>query len=61
MDENIASPCTNVCAIEETRGLRLGCWRMIEEITRWNDYSRAEKLLVIKRAVERNAATADTH
>jgi uncharacterized protein len=61
MDENIASPCTNVCAIDETRGLCRGCWRTIEEITRWNDYSRAEKLLVVKRTVERNAAVADTH
>ncbi len=61
MDKDIASPCTNACAMDETRGLCRGCWRTLEEIVHWTDYSSVEKLLVIKRTAERNTTASDMH
>ncbi len=31
----VASPCINVCQMNETTQLCLGCYRTVEEITRW--------------------------
>ncbi len=31
----VASPCINVCQMNETTQLCLGCYRTAEEITRW--------------------------
>ena len=48
----VKSPCIDVCRLDETSGLCLGCYRSAEEITRWpymdNDQRRA--LLVTLKA-----------
>lgn len=31
----VASPCNNVCRIDEATGWCLGCWRTIGEIAAW--------------------------
>ena len=40
------SPCVNVCRIDETTGLCLGCRRTIEEIAAWSTMSDDCKLAV---------------
>ena len=36
-DEEVASPCTSVCAIDPPTGLCAGCYRTIDEIAGWID------------------------
>ena len=44
---SVASPCTNVCIIDPVTGLCGGCFRTLEEISGWIDFSAAEKRTVI--------------
>ena len=32
---DVPSPCTNVCTIDATTGLCIGCLRTLDEIARW--------------------------
>jgi uncharacterized protein len=43
----IASPCTNVCAIDARSGWCEGCARSIDEITRWPLASDAERAAIV--------------
>jgi len=59
MAQEVTSPCDKTCAIDEQRGWCRGCWRTLEEIARWTEYSNVEKLAVIKRTAKRKAANGD--
>ena len=46
---SVASPCTSVCIIDPVTGLCGGCFRTLEEISGWIDFSATEKRTVITR------------
>jgi predicted Fe-S protein YdhL (DUF1289 family) len=43
----VASPCTSVCIVDPVSGLCGGCFRTLEEIAGWIDFSASEKRAVI--------------
>ena len=43
----VASPCNNVCRIDEASGWCLGCWRTIAEIAAWSSLDDAGKRAVL--------------
>ena len=47
-DEEVASPCINICKINERTGLCEGCKRTIDEIACWSIYTAAEKRAVLE-------------
>jgi len=53
---DIASPCSNVCALDPDTQLCRGCYRSAAEIAGWTEYSAEEKAEVLRRAGERRAA-----
>lgn len=52
-DEDVPSPCINVCTMNAETGLCNGCYRTIDEIVAWSRLSDAEKRAVWKLLVER--------
>ncbi|HEX4986937.1 MAG TPA: DUF1289 domain-containing protein [Burkholderiales bacterium] len=50
---DVPSPCVNVCQMNPFNGLCRGCYRTIDEIAGWLDYSPTEKLAVLARLDER--------
>jgi predicted Fe-S protein YdhL (DUF1289 family) len=56
--EEPASPCINVCRMDERSGLCEGCLRTIEEIASWSGYTREEKLGVLARLGPRKRAAS---
>jgi predicted Fe-S protein YdhL (DUF1289 family) len=44
---SVASPCTSVCIIDPVTGLCGGCFRTLQEIAGWIDFSAAEKRTVL--------------
>jgi uncharacterized protein len=52
----VPSPCVNVCVLDEARGVCRGCARTLDEIANWSNYTRAEKLAVLKKVARRKAA-----
>ena len=46
---SVASPCVNVCLLDENTGLCAGCGRTLDEIARWSGMTDLEKAGVIAR------------
>ena len=46
-DEEVASPCVNVCRMDAKSGYCEGCRRTLEEIASWSIYNAAEKRAVL--------------
>lgn len=57
----IASPCTKVCVMDQKSGCCVGCYRTLEEIAGWSEYSTAEKLAVLERVKARRARAQEHH
>jgi len=51
----LASPCVNVCALDDA-DICIGCQRSVDEITRWSRMDNAERRAVLGRCVERARA-----
>jgi predicted Fe-S protein YdhL (DUF1289 family) len=53
MPEAVASPCINVCRMEED--LCAGCFRTIDEIARWANSGDEDKRLILAAVAQRRA------
>ena len=53
-----ASPCINVCKMDERSGFCEGCFRTIDEIACWSGYTREEKLAVLAKLEPRKRAAS---
>ena len=49
----IASPCINVCQMDSASGLCRGCFRTLDEITRWTRIDDSERVTIIHAATRR--------
>ncbi len=58
MTQVVASPCVNICQMDDQIGLCIGCFRTIEEIAFWSRLSSDQRLKVLQ-AVERRRAEHD--
>lgn len=54
-----ASPCVSVCALDAS-DLCIGCLRSGNEIAKWGEMSASQKLSVLKKVAQREAASANT-
>ena len=55
----VESPCINVCSMNNATGYCQGCYRTIEEIQSWWDYTFNQKSDVIKKTWARQEAAFD--
>jgi predicted Fe-S protein YdhL (DUF1289 family) len=55
--DDVASPCVNVCRMDERSGLCEGCFRTIDEIACWSGFEREDKLAVLARIEARKRAS----
>ncbi len=53
----VASPCVNVCVMDEASGLCHGCYRTLDEVARWSVMGEAEKSAVVALLETRKEAT----
>jgi predicted Fe-S protein YdhL (DUF1289 family) len=44
---SVASPCTSVCIVDQVSGLCVGCFRTLDEIAGWIDFSGTKKRSVL--------------
>ena len=61
-DRRVPSPCINVCRIDETTRLCVGCLRTLDEIAAWSVLTDRERRDVWAHLAERAArAVTGTH
>lgn len=52
----VPSPCVNVCRLDESQGLCVGCRRTLAEIGAWSRLSDADKLAIWAQLPEREVS-----
>jgi hypothetical protein len=52
----IASPCINICKMDEASGLCQGCYRNLAEIAAWGNASERKKILILADIARRRSA-----
>lgn len=55
----VQSPCIGVCSMDDSTGFCQGCYRTIEEIQGWWDFSVEKKSDVINKTLVRQEAVFD--
>jgi predicted Fe-S protein YdhL (DUF1289 family) len=56
----VSTPCIGLCKIDQTSRLCMGCYRSIEEITRWGHLSESERLALMKQLPTREKLLTQT-
>jgi predicted Fe-S protein YdhL (DUF1289 family) len=51
----VASPCVSICVIDAPTGLCAGCYRTLDEIAGWIDFSTVERRALLAVLAERRA------
>ncbi|MBR9651712.1 DUF1289 domain-containing protein [Thalassovita aquimarina] len=51
--DEVQSPCVNICVIHPQERICTGCYRSIEEITRWSKMSAEERRAIMDALPER--------
>lgn len=51
----IASPCIDVCKMDEASGLCQGCYRSLAEITAWGGADDAQRIQILAAIAQRRA------
>jgi hypothetical protein len=49
----IASPCISICVLDEN-DICAGCYRSVEEITRWSDAGNDERRAILAQSIARS-------
>jgi len=57
----IESPCNKVCVINEATGLCRGCYRTLDEISRWASYTSEQKFELLEELARRKARQPFPH
>ena len=54
----VASPCNNVCRLDDARGVCLGCYRTLDEISAWSRVADDERRRIVAAAALRRRESA---
>ncbi len=61
MDDDVESPCVRICVVDETRDICRGCYRTLDEISKWASYTRAQKLALLDELAQRKEGAPFPH
>jgi uncharacterized protein len=54
-EDELASPCNKICVLDSSGTLCTGCFRTLDEIAKWSEFSPSEKQAVILLLPDRRA------
>ena len=60
-DDDVPSPCLRICVVDEARDVCRGCYRTLDEISKWSGYTRAEKLALLSVLAQRRERAPFPH
>jgi predicted Fe-S protein YdhL (DUF1289 family) len=59
--DEVPSPCVRICVVDGERNLCRGCYRTLDEISRWAAYSSEQKLALLDELAQRRAHAPFPH
>jgi uncharacterized protein len=54
-EADIASPCNKICILDSAGNFCTGCYRTLDEIAKWSEFSAHEKRAVLASLTNRRA------
>lgn len=51
-EDELASPCINICQLDANQSYCLGCRRTLDEIANWMNFSAEQKRAVLDRITQ---------
>ncbi len=57
---HVPSPCVKICVLDPDTRMCRGCFRSIDEVAEWVEYSPEEKLAVLERIAQRRKEAGTT-
>jgi len=61
IDDDVPSPCVRICVVDETRDICRGCYRTLDEISRWASYTSEQKFELLEELARRKAREPFPH
>lgn len=61
IDDDVPSPCIRICVVDEVRDLCRGCYRTLDEISKWASYSRGQQLALLSELQQRRVREPFPH
>jgi predicted Fe-S protein YdhL (DUF1289 family) len=58
-NQEVKSPCIGVCAMDDSTGFCLGCYRSLDEIKNWWEMSVADQKALLAELASRQVSQAD--
>ena len=55
MIDDVPSPCVRICVVDGARDICRGCYRTLEEISKWASYSSEQKFALLEELAQRKA------
>ena len=59
LQEQVQSPCIDVCSMDDSTGLCLGCYRTMNEIQQWWSLNNLQKQALVEQANARQEQQFD--
>ena len=61
IDDDVPSPCVRICVVDEARDICRGCYRTLDEISKWASYSSEQKSALLEELAQRKARNPFPH
>ncbi len=52
MEDELASPCVSICQLDASQNYCIACWRTLDEIANWMNFSAEQKRAMLDRIAQ---------
>jgi uncharacterized protein len=59
--DDVPSPCVRICVVDEARDICRGCYRTLDEISKWASYTSGQKFALLDELARRKERNPFPH
>jgi hypothetical protein len=61
IDDEVPSPCVRICVVDGSRDICRGCYRTLDEISKWAGLTSEQKFALLEELAQRKARDPFPH
>ncbi len=61
IDDDVPSPCVRICVVDAARDICRGCYRTLDEISKWASYTSEQKFALLDELARRKSHNPFPH